>query len=47
MPTTAHKNEAIEEMYEQISEMIEIKNENTNIIILGNWNIVGEAIKHS
>lgn len=47
MPTSSHKDEKIEEMYEQINEMIEMTNEKTNSIVLGDWNaIVGESKEH-
>jgi len=43
MPTSSHKDEEIEEMYEQISEVIEMAKEKDNLIILGDWNaVVGE-----
>lgn len=44
MSTSSHKDEKIEEMYEQISEVSEMRKEKNNlIIILGQWNaVVGE-----
>lgn len=35
MPTSTHKDEEIEETYEQISEVIEMTNEKANLIVLG------------
>lgn len=44
MPTSSHKDEEIDELYEQISEVIEMAKEKDNLIILGSdWNaVVGE-----
>jgi hypothetical protein len=43
MPTSSHKDEEIEELYEQKSEVIEMAKEKDNLIILGDWNaVVGE-----
>ncbi|CAI6352699.1 unnamed protein product [Macrosiphum euphorbiae] len=47
MQTSTHKDEEIEEIYEQINEVIEMTNEKTNLIVLGDWNaIVGESKEH-
>ncbi|KAL4135345.1 hypothetical protein QTP88_006960 [Uroleucon formosanum] len=47
MPTSTHKDEEIEEIYEQVNEVIEMTNEKSNLIILGDWNaIVGESKEH-
>lgn len=35
MPTSSHKDEEIEELYQQISEVIEMAKEKDNLIILG------------
>jgi hypothetical protein len=43
MSISSHKDEEIEELYEQISEVIEMVKEKYNLIILGDWNtLVGE-----
>lgn len=43
MPTSSHKDKKIEELYKQISEVIEMAKEKDNLIILSDWNaIVGE-----
>lgn len=46
MPTSTHTDEEKKEIYEQISEVLEITNEK-NLIILGDdWNaVVGEAVE--
>lgn len=47
MLTSTNKDEEIEEIYEQISETIEMKKEKTNLIILGDWNaVVRETKEH-
>uniref|UniRef100_A0A2S2Q593 Craniofacial development protein 2 n=1 Tax=Sipha flava TaxID=143950 RepID=A0A2S2Q593_9HEMI len=43
MPTSSNKHEEIEELYEPISEVIEIAKEKDNLIIIEDWNaVVGE-----
>jgi exonuclease III len=44
MPTTEYEDEAVEEVYEEIEELIKHVRGDENLIILGDWNaIVGEG----
>ncbi|KAG7494322.1 hypothetical protein JOB18_027984 [Solea senegalensis] len=44
MPTTAHPDEEIEEMYDKIEEVLNIGKGNDYMILLGDWNaVVGEG----
>ena len=44
MPTSNHKEEEIDEMYDRIEELIETKTNGENyIVVMGDWNaLVGE-----
>jgi len=47
MSTSTHKDKEKEEIYEPINEVIEMTNEKTNLIVLGDRNaIVGESKEH-
>lgn len=47
MPTSIHKDKKIREIYKQISEVIEMTKEKTNLYVLGDRNaLVGESKKH-
>ena len=44
MPTTAHKNEEIGKLYDEIEMLLEAEKRNDNIIITEDWNaVVGEG----
>ena len=43
MPTTAHKDEEVDKLYDEIEKLLEVEKGNDNIIIMGDWNaVVGE-----
>ena len=44
MPTTAHKDEETDKLYDEIEMLLETEKGNDNIIIMGDWNaVVGES----
>jgi len=45
MPTSAYKDEEIDNIYDEIEELIEAEKGSDNLIIMGDWNaVVGEGI---
>ena len=45
MPTTDHKDDEIEEMYEKIENIMSKQMGNTNVIVMGYFNaVVGEGM---
>ena len=40
MPTTAHEDDEVEEMYEQIERIISKQKRNTNVIVMGDFNAI-------
>ena len=44
MPTSAEKDEVVDEVYEQLEELVNGCNSKDQIIVMGDWNaVVGEA----
>ena len=44
MPTSAHEDTEVEEIYNQLNDLIEEENGNENLIVMGNWNsVIGEG----
>lgn len=45
MPTTSHKDEEINKVYEQLKEVIENIKDRKNLIVLEDWNaVIGDDI---
>lgn len=46
MPTTAHDNDEIEEMYDRLNQVLKMAKSEENIILLGDWNAQDGENKH-